>query len=153
MDRDELAPLVGGDIPEAQRLLPIARAQRRLPDPGIVDQDVDRAEPAASLPDDVGDSGLAAQIGLDRQQVRLPALLTRRGADRIKAVAAAVDRRNADAGAEQPLDQGPPDAARRTGHNRRPLCIAHRLLLHPALAARDAVYAGWAISRELDGLL
>src|SRR5207248_11027425 len=103
MDRDELAPLVGGDIPEAQRLLPIARAQRRLPDPGIVDQDVDRAEPAASLPDDVGDSGLAAQIGLDRHQVRLSDLLTPRGGHDTDPIDGAVYRRHPDSDTMRPL--------------------------------------------------
>ena len=45
--RDEEPPLLRRDLPEFDRVLPVVAADRRLADPGIVDEDVDRAEPAA----------------------------------------------------------------------------------------------------------
>ena len=58
-----------------------------------------------------------------------------------EAVARAIDRGDPDPGAEQPLYQGPADAARRAGHDCRPLRVAHRHLLPPTseLVGRNSV--------------
>jgi hypothetical protein len=47
VDRDEAAPLIGRDLPELEWALPTVRTDRARADPGVVDEDVDAAEPGA----------------------------------------------------------------------------------------------------------
>jgi hypothetical protein len=55
VDGDKELPQLRGHLPELDRVLPVVARDRRLPDPGIVDQDVDHPETAARLVDDLID--------------------------------------------------------------------------------------------------
>jgi hypothetical protein len=49
MDRDKAAPLIGRDLPELEGTLPAVRSDGARADPGVVDEDIDAAEPGAWL--------------------------------------------------------------------------------------------------------
>ena len=133
MNRGEQPPLLRRDLPEPDRVLPVVAADRRLPDPGVVDQDVDRAEPLARRRDDFVDGVVARQIGLDRQQRRLLALLAGAPGERGQPFGGPVRGRDPDPGVKQPAHQRAADAARRSGNDRRALSVAHRV--SPDIAA------------------
>ncbi len=68
MDRDKAAPLIGSDLPEFERALPAVGPDCPWADPGVVDEDVDGAEPIAGGFSDLLDRGIAGKIGLDGEQ-------------------------------------------------------------------------------------
>src|SRR5580658_8996366 len=51
------------------RALPVVAAHGRLPDPGIVDKDVDHPETAARLGDDLIDRLVTGEVCLDRHEI------------------------------------------------------------------------------------
>jgi len=63
VDRDKAAPLIRGDLPEFEWALPAVRPDCPWADPGIVDQDVDAAEPIAGGFGDLPGRGVVGQIG------------------------------------------------------------------------------------------
>jgi hypothetical protein len=76
VNRDKAAPLIRRDLPELERALPAVRPNGAWPDPGIVDEDVDAAEPTARGFGDLLGRGIVGQIGLDDEQVVRLSLLT-----------------------------------------------------------------------------
>jgi hypothetical protein len=100
-----------------------------LPDPGIVDQDVDHPETAARLVDDLIDRLVAGEVGLDRHQIGAVLPLLCRLGEFGEALGGAVDRCELEPLAEQAQHKLPADAAGGTRHNRHALLLAHRLLL------------------------
>jgi hypothetical protein len=75
--RDEAAPLIGRDLPEFEGTLPAVRPDCSRADAGIVDQDVDAAEPVACGSGDLLGRGIAGQIRLDGEKIVPLSLLTR----------------------------------------------------------------------------
>jgi hypothetical protein len=67
--RDEAAPLIGRDLPEFEGTLPAVRPDCSRADAGIVDQDVDAAEPIAGGSGDLLGRGIAGEIGLNGEKV------------------------------------------------------------------------------------
>jgi hypothetical protein len=65
MNRDKAAPLIWRDLPEFERALPAVWPDRTGADAGVVDEDVDAAEPIARGFGDLLGRGVAGQIGLD----------------------------------------------------------------------------------------
>src|SRR5262249_42776499 len=98
---------------------------RRLADPGIVDQNIDRTEPAARRGDDLVDRLVACKVRLDRQQIGGALPLLRRLGELDKTLGRAVDRRDREPLAEQAQHQFPTDAACGPRHDRRTLLLAH----------------------------
>jgi hypothetical protein len=68
MDRNEAAPLIGRDLPELEGVLPTIWTDCSRADAGIVDQDVDAAEPIAGGFGDLLGRGVLGKIGLDGEQ-------------------------------------------------------------------------------------
>ena len=64
MDRDEAAPLIGRDLPELEGALPAIQSDGARADPGVVNEDVDAAEPGARGFGDLIDGGVVGQIRL-----------------------------------------------------------------------------------------
>ena len=74
VDRDEELPLVRRHLPELDRVLPVVGADRRLADPGIVDEDVDLAEAPAGVSATISVDGVVrGEIGLDQSADSRPA--------------------------------------------------------------------------------
>ena len=69
MNRDEAAPLIGRDLPELEGALPAIRSDGARADPGVVDEDVDAAEPGSRGLGDLIDRGVAGQIRLDGEEI------------------------------------------------------------------------------------
>jgi len=58
VDRNKPTPLIGRDFPELEGALPAIRPDSARADPGVVDEDVDAAEPSARGLDDLIDRGV-----------------------------------------------------------------------------------------------
>jgi hypothetical protein len=69
MNRDKAAPLIRSDLPEFERALPAVWPDRTGADAGIVDENIDAAEPIARGFGDLLGRGVAGQIGLDGEQI------------------------------------------------------------------------------------
>ena len=67
VDGDKAVPLIRRDLPEFERALPAVRPDCTWADAGVVDEDVDVAEPIAGSFGDLLDCGVINQIGLNWQ--------------------------------------------------------------------------------------
>jgi hypothetical protein len=76
MDGDETAPLIRCDLPKLEWALPAIRTDCTGADPGIVDQDIDAAEPGTGRSGNLVGGRVRGQIGLDGDQLGGPSLLT-----------------------------------------------------------------------------
>jgi hypothetical protein len=75
--RDIPAPLIGRDLPELEGALPAIRPDGARADPGVVDEDVDAAEPGSHGLGDLVGCRVVGQVRLNGEQLRRFALLTR----------------------------------------------------------------------------
>ncbi len=125
MDRDKAAPLIGRDLPEFERALPAVRPDRTGADPGIVDQDIDPAKPGACRSGDLVGGRIRCQIGLDGEELVCLSLLARARRKRPQRITVAIDAGDPDARRQQAPHHGPADTARRPGHDRHSLRLAH----------------------------
>jgi hypothetical protein len=71
VNRDEAAPLIGRNLPELEGALPTIRSDCARADPGVVDEDVDAAEPGSRGFGDLIDRGVVGRIRLDGEQFGL----------------------------------------------------------------------------------
>jgi len=129
VDRDKAAPLVRRDLPKFERALPAIRSNCTGANPGVVDEDVDAAEPVAGGLTDLPGRGVAGQIGLNGEQVAGLALLTRVRRKRLQRLSIAIDAGDPDACRQQRPRHCPADAARRTGYDRHSLGFDHSWFL------------------------
>ena len=129
VDRDKELPLLWGDLPEFDRPLSVIGPDRRLADPGIIDQDIDKPEAVARLGNDLVDRLVACEIGLNRQQIGglLPLLHNLRELG--ETLCGSVNRSDLDRVAEQAQHQLPADSTSGACDKRYALLFAHRPLL------------------------
>jgi hypothetical protein len=76
VDRDEAAPLIGRNLQEFDRAVPTIRSDCAWADPGVVDEDIDAAEPGSRGADDLIGRGVTGQVGLDGEEIVPLSLLT-----------------------------------------------------------------------------
>jgi hypothetical protein len=94
---DKAAPLIGSDLPELERPLPAIRPDCTGADTGVVEKNIDAAEPITSRLSDLLGRGIVGQIRLDCEEVGSLALLTRARRKRFQRLSIAIDTGDPDA--------------------------------------------------------
>ena len=125
---DKKVPLLWRHLPEFDWALAVVGSDRRLSDPGIVDQNIDGPETAARLGEDVVNRPIAGEVGLDRHQVGavlVPLCCTREIGETL---GSSVGRSHGEPLAEQAQHNFLADTASGTGNDRDALLFAHRSL-------------------------
>ncbi len=129
VNRDKAAPLIRRDLPEFEGALPTIWTDCSRADAGIVDEDVDAAQPIAGGFGDLLGRGVASQIRLDGEEFGPLSLLTRARRKRSQRLSIAIDTGDPDARRQQAPHHRPADTACRTGYDRHSLGFGHRWFL------------------------
>ena len=114
VDRDKSAPLIGRDLPDFLSRGKAIRSNCTGANPGVVDEDVDAAEPIAGRFGDLLGGGVAGQIGWYGEQVVRVALLIRVRREDRQRLTIAINPSYADAGRQQAPHHRPADATCRS---------------------------------------